>query len=203
MDQVVKQEVLTPGQIRRIRTGHRVTWGEQDVSRAVGLRCRSRQAYEYVREVFNLPLPSQTTLARWTQGFLVAPGVIDAAYRVLQAAVQGMTELERLCVISFDEMSLDERYSYDATLDQVVQGKKLQLMMVRGLCGPWKQPIFYQLDQDMTISDLNQVVTVLEALQLCVVAVVSDMGSQNEAMWRSAGISSSRSWISHPVDPAR
>ncbi|KAF0288468.1 Transposable element P transposase [Amphibalanus amphitrite] len=126
-----------------------------------------------------------------------------AALAVLKAAVQGMDCLQRLCVVSFDEMSLDGRYCYDSAMDQILQGSKLQLLMVRGLCGPWKQPLFYELDTAMTLEKFADVVSLLESLGLTVVAVVSDMGSSNEVMWRTAGVSSSRPWIANPADQTR
>ena len=75
--------------------------------------------------------------------------------------------------------------------------------MVRGLCSKWKQPLFYQFDAAMTHEKLAGVITRIEQLGLRVVAAVSDMGPGNEAMWREAGVCDSRTWIPHPVDPAR
>ena len=100
-------------------------------------------------------------------------------------------------------MSLDDRFCYDATMDQILQGSKLQLVMVRGLCGAWKQLLFYELDAAMTHKKLVDIASLLESLEFKVMAVVSDMGSSNEAMWRSAGVSGSQTWITNPADHTR
>ena len=52
---------------------------------------------------------------------------MDAAAAVPEATAQGMTPLERLCVISFDEMAVDSRFCYDASADQVLSASKLQV----------------------------------------------------------------------------
>ena len=79
----------------------------------------------------------------------------------------------------------------------------LQVLMVRGLCSKWKQPLFYEFDAAMTHAKLAGVITRIEQLGLRVVAAVSDMGPGNGAMWREAGVCDMRTWIPHPVNPAR
>ena len=75
--------------------------------------------------------------------------------------------------------------------------------MVRGLCYPWKQPLFYAFDEAMTMQTIELVVTTLGAIGLKVVAAVSDMAPANESMWKAAGVSESRPWITNPADPNR
>ena len=75
--------------------------------------------------------------------------------------------------------------------------------MVRGLCSKWKQPVYYEFDAAMTPEKLADIIARIESLGLRVVAAVSDMGPGNEAMWKKAGVTDSRSWITHPSDPER
>ena len=168
VDQLVEDDVLSAAQVRQIVKRRRICWNAGDISKALGLRCLTRKGYKYVRKVLNIPLPSASTLSRWSRNFRVAPGIMEAASAVLEAAVKGMDDMQRLCVISFDEMSLDSRYCYDASSDQVLRGSKLQLLMVRGLCASWKQPLFYELDAAMTPDKLLQVIVKLESLGLSV-----------------------------------
>ncbi|KAF0290298.1 Transposable element P transposase [Amphibalanus amphitrite] len=163
--------------VRQAATGRRIRWSPGDVSKALGLRCLTRRGYKYAQGVLKIPLPSVSTLSRWTRAFRVTPGVMDAAASVLEAITTDMSDMDRLCVISFDEMSLDSRYCYDSTADQVLRGSKLQLLMVRGLCSPWKQPLYYQLDSAMTPGELVHVIVRLESIGLSVVAATSDMHS--------------------------
>ena len=111
--------------------------------------------------------------------------------------------LEKICVISFDEVSLDGRWCYEQTADQVMGASKMQVLMVRGLCSSWKQPFFHDMDTPMTPEMLAEVVSRLEQLGLEVAAAVSDMHPANEGMWQRAGLGDNRTWIKHPADDSR
>ena len=202
-DRLIETGVLSHNQVRQATTGRRIRWTADDVSKAVGLRCLTRKGYTFVQRVLKLPLPSASTLSRWTRSFRVTPGVMEAAVSVLEAAVEGMSNLQRLCVITFDEMSLDSRFCLDTSADQVLSGSKLQLLMVRGLCDKWKQPLFYELDAAMTQEKLTHVILRLEALGLSVTAATSDMGSTNEKLWKEAGITEENTCICNPADSSR
>ena len=84
---------------------------------------------------------------------------------------------------------------------QLTGAGKLHVMMVRGLCARWKQPVYYALDKDMTVETLSEVTRELERLQLKLVAAVSDMAPKNEYMWKQAGVTMDRPYTRHPVQP--
>ena len=203
-DTVEESGILSAGQLKRLKTPKkRLRWKPKDVAGALGLRCVSRKAYGYVREKMAIPLPCIRTLSRWTRTFQVLPGFIEASATVLDAAVRTMAPIEKLCVLCFDEVSLDDRFCYDQGTDQVRQASKLQLAMARGLCASWKQPVFFDFDCGMTIEILGNIIKRLHQLGLVVVACVSDMAAENETMWRKAGVRGAKSWITHPADSAR
>lgn len=127
LDNLTKSGVLSKRQVRCAANGRRIRWSAKDISKALGLRCISTKAYRYVRKVLRLPLPSISTLSRRTRSFSIAPGIMDAAAAVLEANARGMSDLERLCVVSFDEMSLDARHCYDGAADQLLSASKLQV----------------------------------------------------------------------------
>ena len=194
--------VLSREQQRHLTTSRRLHWKAPVVATALGLRCVSRKAYNYVQQKMMVPLPSLRTLSRWTCGFQVMPGFIEASAAVLDAAVLTMTPLEKLTVVCFDEMALEARWCYSQPLDQVMQAGKLQVLMARGLGSAWKQPCYFAYDQPMTPEILTSVVRRLEQLGLTVVACVSDMGPENQTLWRNFGVGD-RSWVPHPSDSNR
>lgn len=59
-----------------------------------------------------------------------------------------LSRMEKACVLLFDEMKIQNSYDYDkkhgATLGP---SKYVQVVMARGICGNWKQPIFYAYDR--------------------------------------------------------
>ena len=63
--------------------------------------------------------------------------------------------------------------------------------------------MYFGYDQKMTPEILADVIRRLEQLGLTVVAAVSDMHPDSEAMWKALGVSDLRSWIVHPADSSR
>lgn len=56
--------------------------------------------------------------------------------------------VEKLSVLLMDEMSIEQQWSYDKGKDILYKPhKNVQVVMLRGLIGKWKQPIFYQFDE--------------------------------------------------------
>ena len=112
-------------------------------------------------------------------------------------------------MLAFDEMNLDSRIGYDQARDQIIGASKIQVVMVRGLAGPWKQPIYYGLDEPMAAETLLSIISRLEAIGLKVVAAVSDMASSNERVWSDLGVTSGdspalhRTWFTNPAEGDR
>ena len=102
------------------------------MSKAIGLSCISRKAYAYVLHSMQIPLPSESTLSRWTRTFqLGLGGMIHAAVWVLQAAVQEMSAMDRVCCICFDEMSINRRPTYDQSVLQRSQARATGVRKLR------------------------------------------------------------------------
>ncbi|KAF0302346.1 Transposable element P transposase [Amphibalanus amphitrite] len=200
---------LSSAQQRALVTGKRVTWSEQDVGMALGLRVLSRRAYLYVKDVMKVPLPAFSTLSDWMRHFQMTPGVIEAAMRVLEYSACDFSDADRLCVVSFDEIGLDSRISYDQAHDQIISASKMQVVMVRGLAASWKQPVYYGFDEAMTADTLLSIIARLESIGLKVIAAVSDMAQPNQRVWADLGVTSAFSPAPHqtcfanPADPNR
>ena len=193
-DRVRASGVLSEDQLRRLGNKRRLHWKAADVATALGLRCISHKAFSYVQETMMVPTPYIRTLPRSIRGFQVMPGFIEVSAQVLDAAVRTMTQLEKLAVMCFDEVGLNARWCYDQAAVQVLQTGKMQVMMVRGLRGAWKQPCFSDCYRKMTPDLLASLVQ----MGLTVVACVNDMGSDNENMWRKSGLGDNCS-IPHPA----
>lgn len=54
---------------------------------------------------------------------------------------------DKIAVLSFDEMSIGGEWSYDKGKDILYKPhEKVQVAMLRGLFGNWRQPIYYDFD---------------------------------------------------------
>ena len=202
--------VLTDQQISSLCTGRRVCWKEEDIVRSLSLRCLSRKGYRYLREKLNFPLPGLTTLRDWTRGFSTPPGLLAMSLKTMASVRDTLSDLERLVVISFDEMSIDARLCYDSGEDRAYGPcSRVQLMMVRSLCSHWKQPLYFDFDQTMTREVLFEAIREVEEAGYRVVAIVSDLGGTNrKLLWTEQhlgglGVKPEDAFFQHPNFPSR
>lgn len=72
-------------------------------------------------------------------------------------------------------MKCREVWAYDIKNDKVLETcKTVQVAMVRGLSGNWKQPIFYNYNYKMTNEILLSIISELFTIGFAVVTTVSD-----------------------------
>lgn len=84
----------------------------------------------------------------------IEPGILHEVLRYMKS--YELTELERLCVISFHEMKIKRQYDYDRTSDTILKPfNYVQDIMVRGISGTWKQPVFYNYEFDYSCNILE------------------------------------------------
>ncbi|KAF0292463.1 Transposable element P transposase [Amphibalanus amphitrite] len=73
--------IFSDRQLTTLRTGRRVNWEQQDIVRALVIRCCSRKCYQLLKDKFQFPLPGLSTSAAGLEasGRLQLPGgpVID------------------------------------------------------------------------------------------------------------------------------
>lgn len=80
----------------------------------------------------NFPLPAIRTLQDWAQKIEIFPGVIKPVVKIL-AATEHMSELQKICVLSFDEMKIRKAYCYDKVTDTTLSpANNVQVGMLRG-----------------------------------------------------------------------
>lgn len=170
----------------------------EEISFATSLYSAGPRCYKLLRRKgFSLPSPS--TLRRWASKLNVEPGI---QYQTLSHMQSLDLPLEdKLCVISFDEMKCREEWAYDRKSDTIIKPKRMvQVAMVRGLRGGWKQPIYYNFDTKMEASILYDIIIELYKIGFTVVATVSDLGTENQQLWKSIGISTQNPYFLHPSD---
>lgn len=91
--------------------------------------------------------------------------------------------MERLCVLEYDEIHVKEGYEYDEKYDTIIGSHfQMQVVMVRGLFGGWKQTIYAEFDSTMTKKQLFLIMESLYEMKYTVVGAVSDLGSGNQGV---------------------
>lgn len=120
---------FTPGQIRLILNPSlsKVKWSSEDIANAVSLRCTSSKGYRFIKNVMKIPLPGLSTLRRWANRVHIKPGVFSVVLDVMRAKKRCIHDVEKLVVLTFDEMYLNNKISIDRETEQVIG----QLVLIR------------------------------------------------------------------------
>lgn len=197
------QKILTPGQIKKIENplSKKILWTSEDISAAISLRSVSPKAYRYLRN-HNYPLPGLSTLRTWASSFDVKQGTLENVISLIKTKGEDMPFKGKLCVLSFDEMYVSNRVDIEKKSQQKIgPHRSCQTVMIRGLIDNWKQPVYYAFDQPMTKLILIEIITKIYEAGFMVVAIVSDMGSTNIALWKELNIGYDKcSHFDHPND---
>ncbi|CAL1687559.1 unnamed protein product [Lasius platythorax] len=106
-----------------------------------------------------IPLPAMSTWKNWARKFDVMPGILNDVLAIMKNKAGSLTELERLTVLTFDEVYISNDVAINRKDEEVIEPHKTcQFIMARGLFGRWKQPVFYDYNKTMDKETLEQVI---------------------------------------------
>jgi len=211
---------LQPDQIRSLKYSRSsknkgITWSTATLKSAFELRYSCGvKGYNVLRET-GYPLPSYRTLCRRIQHATFVPGIQSDTFQWLTTKCAAMKEQEKDCALMLDEMQIKRALEFDRSInryigsispevggpdDVPVLSDHALVFMLRGMTSNWKQVVAYfftgsSVEGGLLWGLVKQVVIDAAAAGLCVRAVVSDMGSSNQAMWRAAGVHANRSGV--------
>lgn len=220
------QKIFTPGQLRKLKSGKQIKWAVEDVASAISLYAGGPRSYRLLRKR-RYPLPGVSTLRRWAAKIDVLPGesklfivewinppTMDTTHLHEQFYFLGvlnivlklmknspLPEMERACVLLFDEVKIQKSFDYDKKTDTTLGASNyVQVVMARGICGNWKQPIFYDYDCKLTKELLFEIIKKIENVGYPVYAINSDLGGSNRGLWSDLNISENQTWFKNPVN---
>ena len=112
-------------------------------------------------------------------------------------------KLHRPVVLGFDEMKLKKRVSFDAREQQVRKAAdQFHVACIRGLAMPFKQPVWCGFDQKMTKEIFDEIIVAVEDAGYEVVVNVADQGGGNRGFYTKLGVTPSKPYYPHPLDPS-
>lgn len=172
------------------------------------------------------PLPAERTLRERTQGVKFEPGVLHEVFEMMECKVAAFKEHERKCVLMIDEMQLHDKLEYDPSsqsvcgfttlgerADEPVLATHCLAFMLGGVCTRWKQIVAYHFTGSSfkgtdCAAVVREIILKCSSVKLDVVAITSDMGAGNRALWRVLGVVAERnSAVSystpHPHQPSK
>lgn len=102
----------------------------------------------------------------------------------MKTKLKQMHVLERLTVLTFDEIHILNRICIDTKKQQKIGPHKCcQAVTARGIVGNWKEPVFYKFDQKMTKHLITEILTKLYNAGFIDVTITTDMGTGNLELW--------------------
>ena len=199
-----KDELMANKRARPVRQ-----WTREEIVDALMDRCHGAKSYRRrLKQRDKYALPGLSTLRRYIKDFKCDEGLLQSSLEVLREKFKEQRErdknLFRVVTISFDEMKLSQRLSYDHREKQVRKAASyLHVAMVRGLAYPFKQAVWTGLDVPMTEETLKEIIKAVEELGYHVVAGVADQGGGNQGLFTKLGISAENPYMKHPFDGNR
>jgi hypothetical protein len=220
--------VFGSDQLEHIRRGgmRGKAWSDSSVKKGLQLRFAcGTSGYEVLLKM-GLPFPSVRCLQYKVENINFLPGLLPAVFNLLTNKIHEMKPQERLCALSFDEMSLESAFEYqvetgafigEATIPTNSKDSGVKQLATKGLVfnlgglsTRWKQIVAYHLtgnsiDPESLKAIVLDIINQCSKIGLHVMVIVCDMGPCNQALWKLFGITATRTIvvnkIPHPTDP--
>jgi len=201
-------QFLTKDQIKFMGVKKMQKWHNKTIKKALQLKFSCGQTGYNTLLKQNYPLPSIRTLNRKIEHIKFEPGILSEIFHYLQSKVSLMQEHEKLCALTFDEMSIIPAIEIDKTSkahigyitipNQLGSATHGLVFMLSGITTRWKQIVVHHLTGNSISGDtianiILQIIEFCNNIDLKVCSVTSDMGSCNRAAWNKLGIVCSHS----------
>lgn len=155
-------KVFSSEQLKKLGNSKaRLKWSVEDISKSIVIYSAGPRAYRLLLKK-GYPFPAVSTLRSWLKKIQIAPGILKGVFNIMK--VSDMSSLDKVCVLSFDEMKITKRYLYDKVNDETLKPNNYaQVVLLRGLFKNWKQPIFYDFDFKLTKDKLFELISFAES----------------------------------------
>ncbi|XP_039291443.1 uncharacterized protein LOC120353042 [Nilaparvata lugens] len=184
----------------------RQPWKKEEKRLAISIFLRSPSTYRYFREI--MILPSESTIRMWLSSKKChSTGFNKNLFEKIKIKVDTMSDMEKACVLMFDDMSIKQCLEYSPVYD-IIEGfqdlgrlgrsnkiaKQASVFMIRGLYYQWKLPIGYfvsekGLNGSDSSSSIKCCISSLENIGLAVKAIVCDQSTTNTRALKELGVS--------------
>ena len=188
-------------------------WTPKEKELSLAMYYRSPRQYKAF-EKMGFKLPSVRTVQRWVSVLRMKAGIDNAVIKQFSIFVKTMSEMEKKCVVIFDEMTIKKWVFYDKEWDfeeglqdlgefgsrNSEQASHVLVFMVHGLTYNWKLTVAYYLSAGPIKAEMlekvwRSVVSELLKIGLDVKASVCDQGAPNRTMFKNLGVTVNKPFI--------
>lgn len=161
---------------------------------ALSLYKESHTGYKLLQQMFTLP--SSRTLRRLLQKVPINAGKNEIIFSHLSQQQSLMKDVDKLCVLMWDEMSLQSHLQYDQSNDKIIGfedwgHKRTQgianhalVFLLRGIKTGWKISVSYNFCKSSTksvqlIRCIKEIVKEVSKAGYTIIATICDQGATN------------------------
>ncbi len=200
------------------RTTKGMKWNNDTIKKALKIHfAAGPTGYKTLQEL-QIPFPAIRTLQRRMECIKFEPGVLTEVFDFLKLKVDGLADLERECVLSLDEMAITPSVELHMLTGKLYGNVTLPghrgvathacVFMLAGNTTRWKQVVAYHYSGNSTNGAeyrpiITEIIERAASIGLHVLDVTTDMGSPNQAMWKSFGVDHTKTSVPHPTTPDR
>lgn len=143
----------------------------EEKSLALILYKHSPKNYRFMQKIFLLP--SKRTLGRYSAELAFETGINTKLFEHIKSKVDTLSENEKCCILSWDEVSLKAHLDYSTTKDQIDGFVDLAYVrtsgfathaltfMIRGILIPFKQSVGYFYTDGLQAFQLVEMITLM------------------------------------------
>lgn len=164
-------------------------------------------------QLLGFMLPSVRSIREWLKSLDFRVGLKPELLSIVKDKVEQMEDKENDCIVTWDEVSIKQHFSYDKNLDEFegiedhgVEHRRLEMatealfLIVRGKDNNWCYPSPYYFSKDNTTSEeLERIVKKsIEALQeigLRIRIGICNMSFTNQGLYRNLKITHDKPYI--------
>ena len=203
---------LNDDQVEHLTNPQCRNWKPESIVKGMKLRMGlGVHGYKFLYNT-KYPMPAYSTLTEKIRLFQLTFGIFDNIEDILRKKVSTLDLEDKCCFLSMDEMEIDSRPCFDKNRGQTygeitlpskkpnATASKLLVILIRGMKNNWKQMIACHITSgDVEGSVLKKLVTDCDLfcakVGLQLVAIGSDMGSENLTLWKALGIMVQRNGV--------
>ena len=138
-------------------------WQNEDYNNLFRIRSLSPKCVKILKKDLNFPAPGISTVDKKYSFFHVPLKIITPALELLKLKSKLLTERQKNCGVCFDEIFIDNTAEIDLKLDEVLgPGKQANVLFVRSYCGDLKYPVYWDIDSQLSVEELNSIIIALE-----------------------------------------
>ncbi|KFB51225.1 hypothetical protein ZHAS_00019491 [Anopheles sinensis] len=181
-------------------TSQQSFWTDDDLMKALELRGISEEAFRYVVQRLNYPLPDAAQIERWIHSVYLETGSNRKAFRLLELHAASLSRQKLICTLNISCTDSPVRYHYDVARDQIIgPDAQLHCITVQGIFSDWIQLVHVDFDINYSQQLVAEMLSKLHRIGYHVVAITTACDRYAASMWTELGACYDQHLIRHPV----